>query len=122
MDTVANAMEMNDIGRRNTYHRLGNECGDDTATLTSDHAAPQANPARRDPDPLKRKGLFVKFAARWVLTIVLIALIIAVIKIYQQKGNITPAEKGTFDTINVALTIGLSLNFFVSRTLLLSIR
>lgn len=51
----------------------------------------------------------------WLLTIILCALIFAVIKEYESKGIITSVQKHTFNTISTALILGLGLNFFVNH-------
>ena len=51
----------------------------------------------------------------WLLTIVLSALIVTTIKIYESLGNFTSVQKHTFNTISTALILCLGLNFFVSH-------
>ena len=51
----------------------------------------------------------------WLLTIILSAFICVAIKTYQSRGNFTSVQKHTFNTITMALTLVLGLNFFVSR-------
>lgn len=66
-------------------------------------------------DPLDQSlTLFLQQSVRWLGTAILIISILATLKIYEKKGNFSPAQKDLFNTINIALNIGLSLNFFVS--------
>jgi hypothetical protein len=56
-----------------------------------------------------------KYSFRWVLTVIFICLVVATVKIYQDKGVITRTQKNTFNMITVALSLGLGINFFVSQ-------
>lgn len=49
----------------------------------------------------------------WLVTFVFCAFILATIRIFEQKGNITNVQKDTFSTIVTGLILGLGLNFFV---------
>jgi hypothetical protein len=57
--------------------------------------------------------LFSKQIFRWIGTAILISSILVTIKSYESKGNITSAEKATFNVTVTALSLGLGLNFFV---------
>jgi hypothetical protein len=58
---------------------------------------------------------FWKYSFRWVLTVIFICLVVATVKIYQDKGVITRTQKHTFNVITVALSLALGINFFVSQ-------
>ena len=123
-------MELNPIPRsHHLYEQL-----DDSFHVTSDRDASDINPppqklsdrhhsyvhAHNTTEPFdsldQSLTLFIKQSIRWFGTAILIVFIIASLKIYETKGNFPPAQKDKFNTINIALNIGLSLNFFVSRT------
>lgn len=57
-----------------------------------------------------------KYSFRWVLTVIFICLVVATVKIYQDKGVITRTQKDTFNVITVALSLALGINFFVSQS------
>ena len=59
--------------------------------------------------------LLLQQTLRWLGTVTFIALIIAILKIYELKGNFPLDQKATFHTILTASSLGLGLNFFVSR-------
>lgn len=122
-------MELSKLTRqRHSYERL-----DDEVDASYGPDASEANPTpRKSPDLCQNNGsvqhlpesfnsldqvltLFFKQSVRWLGTAILITLIIASLKIYERKGNFPSGQKDTFNTINIALNIGLSLNFFVSQ-------
>lgn len=59
--------------------------------------------------------IFCKTFVRCLATIVLIASLLATLKIYQNKGNFTSHQKTNFNVIITALSLCLGLNFFVSH-------
>ena len=72
--------------------------------------------AANDQDMAIRIRHFLGLFARWVGTVLFTALIVATVKIYQTKGSFSSAHKAAFNTIMVALTLLLGLNFFVSAS------
>lgn len=56
----------------------------------------------------------LRFASRWLISLTFAALILATLKIYEQKRNFSSNEKTTFSTVITALILGLGLNIFVS--------
>lgn len=60
------------------------------------------------------RRLFFLYTLRWLCTVLFSSLIIATLKVYERKGNLTPSQKNTFNVIITALGLGLGLNFFVS--------
>ena len=60
-------------------------------------------------------ALFKQQSFRWIGTVVFSFFVIATLKTYQDKGNISPGQKTTFNVIITALSLGLGLNFFVSH-------
>ncbi len=61
------------------------------------------------------RRLLFKRTLRWIGTVIFTALIIATLNIYEGKGNFSSDQKTVFNTIVVALILGLGLNLFVSR-------
>ena len=57
--------------------------------------------------------LFYPQCWRWLGTGIFIALILATLKIFEDKGNFSHDSKYLFNTIITALSLGLGLNFFV---------
>ena len=122
-------MELNSLPRsRHTYEQLndgvgphseGSEPGANLGPSDSPdqhYGSPHAQHRAELFDPLDQAlTLFCKQSVRWLGTAILIAFIIAILKIYEKKGNFSPAQRDIFNTINIALNIGLSLNFFVSQ-------
>ena len=53
-------------------------------------------------------------ASRWLLSILCVAFLFASLKIYQDKGNLTPTQLDTFVALFTALPLLLGLAFFVS--------
>ena len=51
---------------------------------------------------------------RWLGTVLLSALLMMTIKIYQDKGNFAHQDKLLYNVIITGLSVGLGLNFFVS--------
>ena len=62
------------------------------------------------------RRLLFKRTLRWIATVIFTALILATLKIYQAKHNFPSDQKTVFNTIIVALILGLGLNLFVSRS------
>ncbi|KAL8672238.1 MAG: hypothetical protein Q9168_003285 [Polycauliona sp. 1 TL-2023] len=48
----------------------------------------------------------------WLATVVIAALIVTVLLIYNSKGNFTRADKNVFNVIVTGLSVGLGINFF----------
>ena len=63
------------------------------------------------------RNLFWSQCDRWFGTLIFIALMLATLKFYQDKGNFSRDQKYAFDTIVTGLSLGLGLNFFVGRNL-----
>ena len=63
------------------------------------------------------RNLFWSQCGRWFGTLIFIALMLATLKFYQEKGNFSRDQKYAFDTIVTGLSLGLGLNFFVGRNL-----
>jgi hypothetical protein len=63
-------------------------------------------------------ALFKQQSFRWIGTVVFSIFVITTLKIYEDKGNISPGQKATFNVIITALSLGLGLNFFVSQATL----
>lgn len=64
--------------------------------------------------PLTKKN-FWKLFFRWLWTLIFSLLVFAVAKVYQDKGNITKTQKGTYNLVQTILILVLGLNFFVSN-------
>ena len=60
--------------------------------------------------------LWLRFAVRWTISLAFALLIVATLKIYEQKGNFSSKHKTTFNAIITALILGLGLNIFVNAT------
>ena len=89
--------------------------------LLQDNAL-EANAARRQRDlvtdydsSLQTRSLLLKGSIRWLGTAIFVTFVLATLKIYQDEGNISSAQKVTFNSIATALSLGLGLNFFVCR-------
>lgn len=106
-------MELNRLPTsRHTYQQLDD--GSDPPSV-GDASGANLAPVTEPFDPLDQSlTLFLQQSVRWLGTAILIISILATLKIYEKKGNFSPAQKDLFNTINIALNIGLSLNFFVS--------
>ena len=64
--------------------------------------------------PQPAQKLFIKVVLLWIWTIFLTALIVAIVFIYVAKGNITSAQKDTYNLLTTALILLLGLSFLVS--------
>ena len=53
---------------------------------------------------------------RWLTTTFLTALQVVTAKIYEAKGNFTPAQKAAYNAIMLALALLLGINFLVGTT------
>lgn len=60
------------------------------------------------------KALSRLLAFDLLITLVIAAFIAVVIKLYEQRGNLTRDQKHAFNTIITGLIVGLGLSFFVS--------
>ena len=58
---------------------------------------------------------------RWLLTTVILVLVVAALRAYEQRGNSSSKQKEIFNAIITALGVVLALGFFV-RISLLSLR
>lgn len=89
--------------------------------LDSNNAAPLNDPNHTEAARFRFKQpnliRFCKTFVRCLATIVLIAFLLATLKIYQNKGNFTSHQKTNFNIIITALSLCLGLNFFVSHKL-----
>ena len=56
---------------------------------------------------------FLKLLLLWIGTIFWTALVAAMVKIYQAKGVITPAQKAVYNFLTLVLILILGLSFFV---------
>lgn len=88
---------------------------DDGATLNDSNHTEAANNAHTFRLKQPNLVLFCKTFVRCLATIVLIASLLATLKIYQNKGNFTSHQKTNFNVIITALSLCLGLNFFVSH-------
>ena len=61
-------------------------------------------------------SLLLPQTVRWLGTVILSALLISVIWIYEKKGNFTHKDKNLFNIIVTGLSVGLGINFFVRHT------
>ena len=59
--------------------------------------------------------LFFPQFFRWLGTVVFIAFILTNLKLFENAGNFSSRSKHLFNTIVTALSLGLGVNFFVSR-------
>lgn len=124
-------MELNRLPTsRHTYQQLDDELDPPSVgNASGTNLAPRHSPDQTNGnvhtqqvtepfDPLDQSlTLFLKQSVRWLGTAILIISILVTLKIYETKGNFSPTQKDLFNTINIALNLGLSLNFFVSQTL-----
>ena len=62
------------------------------------------------------RSLLLPQTIRWLGTMTLSALLILVIRIYENKGNVTRKDKNSFNIIVTGLSVGLGINFFVRDT------
>ena len=112
------------VGENNKqYSRLSDTFFDDpsrehTESHELDGPGPQTNRQisqySRHFEPKKQSWrLFREQASRLVLTILLVVLYAATLKIYQDEGNVRHTDKVLFNTIATALSLALGLNFLV---------
>lgn len=88
---------------------------DDDAPLNDPHHTEAVNKAHKFRFKQPNLILFFKTFIRCLATIVLIASLLATLKIYENKGNFTSHQKSNFNVIITALSLCLGLNFFVSH-------
>ncbi|KAL8992315.1 MAG: hypothetical protein Q9169_007193 [Polycauliona sp. 2 TL-2023] len=56
--------------------------------------------------------LLIPQTLRWLATVAISALLLAVLRIYSHKGNFTGADKNAFNVIITGLSVGLGINIF----------
>ena len=49
----------------------------------------------------------------WIWMVLFVVAVIIVVKVYEQKGVITPSQKNTYNLVTTALIVFLSLSFYV---------
>ena len=87
---------------------------------TGDHMGAHTNqdPSTIEPRRFDRRrqirSLLRPQSLRWLGTIILSALLMMTMKIYQDKGNFAHQDKLLYNVIITGLSVGLGLNFFVS--------
>ena len=63
---------------------------------------------------IKRSFSLPQQYLRWCLSVLCVALLLASLGIYQNKGNLTSTQVRNFNAITTALPLLLGLSFFVS--------
>ena len=63
---------------------------------------------------IKRSFSLLQQSLRWCLSVLCVALLLASLGIYQNKGNLTSTQVRNFNAITTALPLLLGLSLFVS--------
>lgn len=58
---------------------------------------------------------------RWLGTVLVSVLLVATVRVYQNKGNFTRYDKHVFNVIVTGLSVGLGINFFVRLAIVMGL-
>lgn len=117
--------EMRDWSLQHPYKRLSSDAGaESTREADQDPAGDQGQPLQ--PQSATRttttfdsarqtRTILFKETLRWIGTVILAALIVITLRIYEGKRNFPSDQKTVFNTIVTALILGCGLNLFVSH-------
>ena len=75
------------------------------------------SPSETFSGPNQLHALLFWQSLRWLGTVVFVVFLFAMIKIFQNKGNLDPVQKNLFNSLNIALSLALGYNFNVSQWL-----